>query len=89
MLENTHSDLNVYTQTLPDGSRRSEPEILGRVDEGNSCTPIKKSQDIDSIKSSKGCCIPSNMLVEEIGVTKSAKEFRDLDLNEWVGQFQP
>jgi hypothetical protein len=70
-IQDAHNDLNVYIETLPDGTKRT------KNDGQSSCGDQQRS----------ACCGSNSSTAEDKELSKLAVEIGDTDLNEWIGEY--
>ncbi|KAJ9130442.1 hypothetical protein NKR23_g12200 [Pleurostoma richardsiae] len=99
LIKNTNSDLNVYIDTLPDGSKRIKDTEASHqqksaccaspVIQDSVCSPPKKAGDYCAPRSDdSGRCKTSNKTGIGLGLSNLAAELGDIDLNDWVGSYR-
>ena len=97
LLTDTHSDLNVYIDTLPDGTKRIRNPQGGDPSAKSCCSPPPAKPccsggKVESVsgtegEAKKGCCskgVPRDM--DSVGVEETNAILAELDLNGWVGK---
>ena len=76
VIQDAKADLNVYIDTLPDGSKRHRD--VEDPQQGSSCCTPKTEPS--------GCCIQPMKSADGHDLTDMVSDLAGLDLNEWVGK---
>ena len=97
----TCNDLNVYIDTLPDGTQPSSNGTNSDMEkfaccastsaqDGNCCSEEKKASGCcGPDNNSNGCCTNPERTGEKPDPSSMAAELGDFDLNQWVGKCCP
>jgi arsenite methyltransferase len=100
VIQDANNDLNVYIDTLPDGIMQNKD--AGGEGKQNStccavdstlsttcCSPEKKASGCCSTESDgNGCCTTTKNTGQDLDLASLAAEIGEIDLNEWVGEYQ-
>jgi arsenite methyltransferase len=99
LIKDVQTDLNVYLNTLPDGTKRV-PELGSGYQQKSCCAsppaegaaccgPENKASGCDpSENEAMGCCgTPVMAAVVEHDFEKLVAQLGSVDLNEWVGKY--
>ncbi|KAH8897346.1 NAD(P)-binding protein [Thozetella sp. PMI_491] len=82
IIKDANNDLNVYSDTLPDGSKRTASQQAGNQLSAT-CRPPMSSVDTASCCSEKRTGTGQSRDIGELG-----PELEGIDLNEWVGSYK-
>ncbi|KAJ9133699.1 ubiE/COQ5 methyltransferase [Pleurostoma richardsiae] len=100
LVKEADSDLNVYIDTLPDGSKRIKDAeasdqqmpaccITLMTQDSVCCSPEKKAGGCCASKSDDdGWCKTSDKTGDNLGLSNLAAELGDINLNDWVGSYK-
>ncbi|KAL8391870.1 hypothetical protein RB595_002173 [Gaeumannomyces hyphopodioides] len=95
LIQDTHSDLNVYADTLPDGTKRTGQATAGSGQGccapslGPSQAPSCCGQPAGQTAGGGGSCAPGPPAPsKDLNLEALTAELGNIDLNEWVGSYK-
>ncbi|KAL8415222.1 hypothetical protein RB594_006166 [Gaeumannomyces avenae] len=90
LIQDTHSDLNVYADTLPDGTKRTGQAAAGS---GQGCcapslAPSSCGQPAGQTAGNGSCAPGPPAPSKDLNLEALTAELGSIDLNEWVGSYK-